>query len=45
MFQMQGGDYKVQLLIVDSVSSMVTPILGGSGSQGIHSCMEISVTY
>ncbi|KAK7852809.1 dna repair protein rad51 like protein 4 [Quercus suber] len=41
--QMQGGDCKVQLLIVDSVSSMVTPILGGSGSQG-HALM-ISAGY
>ncbi|XP_050291165.1 DNA repair protein RAD51 homolog 4 isoform X3 [Quercus robur] len=45
--QMQGGDCKVQLLIVDSVSSMVTPILGGSGSQGIHSwhALMISAGY
>ncbi|KAM3691776.1 hypothetical protein ACB098_08G037700 [Castanea mollissima] len=41
--QIQGGDCKVQLLIVDSVSSMVTPILGGSGSQG-HALM-ISAGY
>ncbi|KAL4610387.1 hypothetical protein ACB092_08G047300 [Castanea dentata] len=41
--KMQGGDCKVQLLIVDSVSSMVTPILGGSGSQG-HALM-ISAGY
>ncbi|XP_065868848.1 DNA repair protein RAD51 homolog 4 [Euphorbia lathyris] len=32
------GDSKVQLLIVDSVSSLVSPILGGSGSQG-HALM------
>uniref|UniRef100_A0A2N9ID45 Uncharacterized protein n=1 Tax=Fagus sylvatica TaxID=28930 RepID=A0A2N9ID45_FAGSY len=36
--QMQVGDCQVQLLIVDSVSSMVTPILGGGGSQGKHFC-------
>lgn len=41
--QMQVGDCQVQLLIVDSVSSMVTPILGGGGSQG-HALM-ISAGY
>ncbi|KAM4095542.1 hypothetical protein ACJW30_08G037000 [Castanea mollissima] len=38
----QGGDCKVQLLIVDSVSSMVTPILGGSGSQGCRFVRDLS---
>ncbi|KAG2673578.1 hypothetical protein I3760_13G099000 [Carya illinoinensis] len=32
--QMQKGDCQVRLLIVDSISSLVTPILGGGGSQG-----------
>ncbi|KAK2989683.1 hypothetical protein RJ640_015532 [Escallonia rubra] len=33
----QGGS-KVRLLIVDSISSLITPILGGSGAQG-HALM------
>ncbi|XP_038901758.1 DNA repair protein RAD51 homolog 4 isoform X2 [Benincasa hispida] len=36
--QMCKGHQRVQLLIVDSISSLVTPILGGSGSQG-HALM------
>ncbi|KAF5447026.1 hypothetical protein F2P56_032608 [Juglans regia] len=36
--QMQKGDCQVRLLIVDSISSLVTPILGGGGSQG-HALM------
>ncbi|XP_040992950.1 DNA repair protein RAD51 homolog 4 isoform X4 [Juglans microcarpa x Juglans regia] len=36
--QIQKGDCQVQLLIVDSMSSLVTPILGGGGSQG-HALM------
>ncbi|KAG7035430.1 DNA repair protein RAD51-like 4, partial [Cucurbita argyrosperma subsp. argyrosperma] len=32
------GDRRVQLLIVDSISSLITPILGGSSSQG-HALM------
>ncbi|KAL5769039.1 hypothetical protein ACOSQ2_015822 [Xanthoceras sorbifolium] len=32
--QMDRRDYLVQLLIVDSISSLITPVLGGSGSQG-----------
>ncbi|KAF5447023.1 hypothetical protein F2P56_032608 [Juglans regia] len=34
----QKGDCQVRLLIVDSISSLVTPILGGGGSQG-HALM------
>ncbi|PON67006.1 Meiotic recombinase Dmc [Parasponia andersonii] len=34
----QRGAQKVHLLIVDSISSLITPILGGSGSQG-HALM------
>ena len=33
---MQTGADKVQLLVVDSLSSLITPILGGSGSHGKH---------
>ncbi|XP_031743459.1 DNA repair protein RAD51 homolog 4 isoform X4 [Cucumis sativus] len=32
------GDRRVQLLIIDSISSLITPILGGSSSQG-HALM------
>ncbi|XP_044467355.1 DNA repair protein RAD51 homolog 4-like isoform X2 [Mangifera indica] len=32
--QMGRGEYRVRLLIVDSISSLITPVLGGSGSQG-----------
>ncbi|XP_062172518.1 DNA repair protein RAD51 homolog 4 isoform X1 [Alnus glutinosa] len=32
--QMQRGDTQVRLLIIDSISSLITPILGGSGSRG-----------
>ncbi|XP_044481836.1 DNA repair protein RAD51 homolog 4-like isoform X3 [Mangifera indica] len=32
--QMDRGEYRVRLLIVDSISSLITPVLGGSGSQG-----------
>ncbi|KAK9280265.1 hypothetical protein L1049_013953 [Liquidambar formosana] len=32
--QMQTGDGRVRLLIVDSMSSLITPILGGSGLHG-----------
>ncbi|XP_044481835.1 DNA repair protein RAD51 homolog 4-like isoform X2 [Mangifera indica] len=31
---MDRGEYRVRLLIVDSISSLITPVLGGSGSQG-----------
>ncbi|XP_024032178.1 DNA repair protein RAD51 homolog 4 [Morus notabilis] len=34
----QNGPRRVRLLIVDSISSLITPILGGSGLQG-HSLM------
>ncbi|KAJ0083640.1 hypothetical protein Patl1_30842 [Pistacia atlantica] len=33
--QMDRGEYRVPLLIVDSISSLISPVLGGSGSQGI----------
>ncbi|XP_015582045.1 DNA repair protein RAD51 homolog 4 isoform X1 [Ricinus communis] len=36
--QGHSGDFKVQSLIVDSISSLITPILGGGGSQG-HALM------
>ncbi|XP_048323770.1 DNA repair protein RAD51 homolog 4 isoform X2 [Ziziphus jujuba] len=39
----QKGDNQVQLLIVDSISSLITPILGGSGLHG-HALM-LSVGY
>lgn len=32
--QVKSGDAKVCLLIVDSISSLITPILGGKGPQG-----------
>lgn len=32
--QVQTGADQVRLLIVDSISSLITPILGGSGSHG-----------
>ncbi|XP_031247553.1 DNA repair protein RAD51 homolog 4 isoform X1 [Pistacia vera] len=32
--QMDRGEYRVPLLIVDSISSLISPVLGGSGSQG-----------
>ncbi|XP_043695968.1 DNA repair protein RAD51 homolog 4 isoform X2 [Telopea speciosissima] len=32
------GDNQVQLLIIDSISSLITPILGGNGANGIHPC-------
>ncbi|XP_022148499.1 DNA repair protein RAD51 homolog 4 isoform X2 [Momordica charantia] len=41
--QMCKGDRRVQLLIVDSISSLITPILAGSSSQG-HALM-ISAGY
>ncbi|XP_028775720.1 DNA repair protein RAD51 homolog 4 isoform X2 [Neltuma alba] len=41
--QMFKSDCQVRLLIVDSVSSLITPILGGSGPQG-HALM-ISVGF
>lgn len=34
---LQRGAQRVRLLIVDSISSLITPILGGSGAQGIDS--------
>ncbi|KAH7572435.1 hypothetical protein JRO89_XS04G0256700 [Xanthoceras sorbifolium] len=40
--QMDRRDYLVQLLIVDSVSSLITPVLGGSGSQGINTWMYVT---
>ena len=40
--QMLKSDHQVRLLIVDSISSLIAPILGGSGPQGIvHLCMYI----
>ncbi|KAJ7980910.1 DNA repair protein RAD51-like 4 [Quillaja saponaria] len=36
--QIHKADHQVQLLIVDSISSLITPILGGSGPQG-HALM------
>lgn len=33
--QIAKSDHHAQLLIVDSISSLITPILGGSGPQGI----------
>ncbi|KAL5581088.1 hypothetical protein UlMin_013530 [Ulmus minor] len=36
--QLQSGDHRVRLLIIDSISSLITPILGGKGSQG-HALM------
>uniref|UniRef100_A0A1J3ICW7 DNA repair protein RAD51-like protein 4 n=1 Tax=Noccaea caerulescens TaxID=107243 RepID=A0A1J3ICW7_NOCCA len=32
--QMNVNENRLQLLVVDSISSLITPILGGSGSQG-----------
>ncbi|XP_024008622.1 DNA repair protein RAD51 homolog 4 [Eutrema salsugineum] len=32
--QMNVNEYRLRLLVVDSISSLITPILGGSGSQG-----------
>ncbi|XP_038706023.1 DNA repair protein RAD51 homolog 4 [Tripterygium wilfordii] len=32
--QMRGVDLKARLLIVDSISSLISPILGGNGSHG-----------
>ncbi|CAA7026281.1 unnamed protein product [Microthlaspi erraticum] len=32
--QMNVNEDRLQLLVVDSISSLITPILGGSGSQG-----------
>uniref|UniRef100_A0A0D3DJC8 RecA family profile 1 domain-containing protein n=1 Tax=Brassica oleracea var. oleracea TaxID=109376 RepID=A0A0D3DJC8_BRAOL len=32
--QMNVNEYRLRLLVVDSISSTITPILGGSGSQG-----------
>ncbi|VVA90338.1 unnamed protein product [Arabis nemorensis] len=32
--QMNVDEYRLRLLVVDSISSLITPILGGSGSQG-----------
>ncbi|KAK0572180.1 hypothetical protein LWI29_027440 [Acer saccharum] len=32
--QIDNRDYLVRLLIVDSISSLITPVLGGIGSQG-----------
>ncbi|KAK4856810.1 hypothetical protein QYF36_021537 [Acer negundo] len=31
--QIDNGDYLVRLLIVDSISPLITPVLGGIGSQ------------
>ncbi|ESQ36126.1 hypothetical protein EUTSA_v10008243mg [Eutrema salsugineum] len=31
--QMNVNEYRLRLLVVDSISSLITPILGGSGSQ------------
>ena len=36
-FQLLNGPRRIRLLIIDSISSLITPILGGSGLQGIHS--------
>ncbi|KAF7805510.1 DNA repair protein RAD51-like protein 4 isoform X2 [Senna tora] len=36
--EMLKSDHQVRLLIVDSISSLITPILGGSGPQG-HALM------
>jgi RAD51-like protein 3 len=32
--QMNVNESRLRLLVVDSISSLITPILGGSGSQG-----------
>ncbi|XP_019052776.1 PREDICTED: DNA repair protein RAD51 homolog 4 isoform X2 [Nelumbo nucifera] len=37
-FQVNTGDCKLRLLIIDSISSLITPILGGNGAHG-HSLM------
>ena len=42
---LQKVENHVQLLIVDSISSLITPILGGSGSQGIHLCTSITFYF
>ncbi|GMG98227.1 hypothetical protein Nepgr_000067 [Nepenthes gracilis] len=36
--EMQAGDHLVRLLIIDSLSSLITPILGGGGPNG-HALM------
>jgi len=42
--QIVKSNQHVRLLIVDSISSLITPILGGSGPQGIvHLCTQNSL--
>lgn len=38
---MNVNECRLRLLVVDSVSSLITPILGGSGSQGTCPCTSI----
>lgn len=39
---MNVDEYRLRLLVVDSISSLITPILGGSGSQGTCPCTFIT---
>jgi hypothetical protein len=39
---MNVNESRLRLLVVDSISSLITPILGGSGSQGTYPCMSIT---
>ncbi|KEH30101.1 DNA repair protein RAD51 [Medicago truncatula] len=44
--QIVKSDHQVQVLIVDSISSLITPILRGNGPQGIvHICMQNFLVY
>lgn len=36
LVQIHGSVGIVRMLIIDSISSLISPILGGSGSQGTH---------
>lgn len=35
------NEHRLRLLVVDSLSSLITPVLGGSGSQGTCPCTSI----